>query len=207
MVDAMRLAFDALKLALEPAGAAATAALLGPVARAARRPARGRAGVRLEHRPRGLRAPGRRAGLGWIVARDALGRRATMAGAGWGGGSTRARAATPADLVVRDARILNTATGTLDPPATSPSAATRSSARTTATAAGARSTPAAGSWHPGFIDTHVHIESSLVLPAEFEQGRAAARHDDGDLRSRTRSPTCWAWPASATSSRRARASP
>ena len=23
---------------------------------------------------------------------------------------------------------------------------------------------------PGFIDTHVHIESSLVLPAEFEQG-------------------------------------
>ena len=31
MVDAMRLAFDALKLALEPAGAAATAALLGPL--------------------------------------------------------------------------------------------------------------------------------------------------------------------------------
>ena len=23
---------------------------------------------------------------------------------------------------------------------------------------------------PGFIDTHVHVESSLVLPAEFEQG-------------------------------------
>ena len=23
---------------------------------------------------------------------------------------------------------------------------------------------------PGFIDTHLHIESSLVLPAEFEQG-------------------------------------
>jgi threonine dehydratase len=31
MVDAMRLAFDGLKLALEPAGAAATAALLGPL--------------------------------------------------------------------------------------------------------------------------------------------------------------------------------
>jgi threonine dehydratase len=31
MVDAMRLAFDGLKLALEPAGAAATAALMGPL--------------------------------------------------------------------------------------------------------------------------------------------------------------------------------
>jgi threonine dehydratase len=31
MIDAMRLAFDGLKLALEPAGAAATAALLGPL--------------------------------------------------------------------------------------------------------------------------------------------------------------------------------
>ena len=31
MADAMRLAFETLKLALEPAGAAATAALLGPL--------------------------------------------------------------------------------------------------------------------------------------------------------------------------------
>ena len=31
MVDAMRLVHDTLKLALEPAGAAATAALLGPL--------------------------------------------------------------------------------------------------------------------------------------------------------------------------------
>jgi threonine dehydratase len=31
LIEAMRLAFEALKLALEPAGAAATAALLGPL--------------------------------------------------------------------------------------------------------------------------------------------------------------------------------
>ena len=31
MIEAMRLAFDDLKLTLEPAGAAATAALLGPL--------------------------------------------------------------------------------------------------------------------------------------------------------------------------------
>ena len=31
MIDAMRLALDSLKLVLEPAGAAATAALLGPL--------------------------------------------------------------------------------------------------------------------------------------------------------------------------------
>ncbi|MFL5335163.1 MAG: adenine deaminase [Geminicoccaceae bacterium] len=74
-----------------------------------------------------------------------------------------------ADLVIRNARLLNTATGTLD----------RSDIAicgdvvvgTHDTYAGRREIDAAGRIvAPGFIDTHLHIESSLVLPAEFEQG-------------------------------------
>jgi adenine deaminase len=74
-----------------------------------------------------------------------------------------------ADLVVRDARILNTATGTLDRGDIAICGdvivGTGDGYR------GRREIDAAGRVvAPGFIDTHVHVESSLVLPAEFEQG-------------------------------------
>ena len=36
---------------------------------------------------------------------------------------------------------------------------------------------------PGFIDTHLHVESSLVTPHEFDRCVTPARGDDGDLRS------------------------
>jgi adenine deaminase len=45
---------------------------------------------------------------------------------------------------------------------------------------------------PGFIDTHLHIESSLVTPFEFD--RCVLPHGVTTDRSatRTRSPMCWA---------------
>ena len=75
----------------------------------------------------------------------------------------------PADLVIRNARILNVATGTLDEGDIAicgdTIVGTHDSYR------GRREIDAKGRIvAPGFIDTHVHIESSLVLPAEFEQG-------------------------------------
>ena len=61
--DAMLLLFASAKLVTEPAGAAATAALLGPLARAPRRQARRRHRLRREHRPGDvLEAPRRRRG-------------------------------------------------------------------------------------------------------------------------------------------------
>ena len=75
----------------------------------------------------------------------------------------------PADLVVRNARILNTATGTVDPGDIAVCGerivGTHESYR------GRREIDAGGRIvAPGFIDTHLHIESSLVVPAEFERG-------------------------------------
>ena len=75
----------------------------------------------------------------------------------------------PADLVVRNARILNTATGTLDPGDIAICGdrivGTHDNYR------GRREIDVQGRIvAPGFIDTHLHIESSLVLPSEFEQG-------------------------------------
>ena len=57
MVDAMRLAFDTLKLTLGAGRCRRHRRTARPVARAARRPAGRRAGVRLEHRRGDLRAP------------------------------------------------------------------------------------------------------------------------------------------------------
>ena len=112
MIDAMRLAFDDLKLALEPAGAAATAALLGPLRE---------------------RLAGRRVGV--LVCGSNIDLASFAAGKLTSAGSIRAKldepawndrvrwldrridqgaGREPADLVVRNARILNTATGTLD---------------------------------------------------------------------------------------------
>ena len=73
-----------------------------------------------------------------------------------------------ADLVIRNARILNVATGTID--AGDVAICGRTIVGTHDTYLGRREIDAAGRiLAPGFIDTHVHIESSLVLPAEFER--------------------------------------
>ena len=75
-----------------------------------------------------------------------------------------------ADLVIRDARILNTATGAIDPPADI-AICGETIVGTQERYRGVRVIEAKGRIvAPGFIDTHVHIESSLVVPAEFEQG-------------------------------------
>jgi len=73
-----------------------------------------------------------------------------------------------ADLVIKGARILNVATGTLDPGDVAICGdwivGTHDDYR------GVREIDARGQIAaPGFIDTHVHIESSLVVPAEFER--------------------------------------
>ena len=74
-----------------------------------------------------------------------------------------------ADLVIRNARILNVATGTLDPGDVAICGDTI--VGTLDTYRGHREIDAEGRIvAPGFIDTHVHVESSLVLPAEFEKG-------------------------------------
>ena len=74
-----------------------------------------------------------------------------------------------ADLVIRNARILNVAAGTLDD-----GDVAICGDRIVGTLDryhGRREIDAGGRVvAPGFIDTHVHIESSLVVPAEFEQG-------------------------------------
>lgn len=89
---------------------------------------------------------------------EALGRRIDQ-GAGRG----------PADLVIRNARILNLATGTIDPGDVAICGDTI--VGTHDTYHGRREIDAAGRIvAPGFIDTHLHIESSLVLPSEFEKG-------------------------------------
>lgn len=76
----------------------------------------------------------------------------------------------PADLVVRDVRLLDVATGRLHPPAD-------------IAICGDTIVGTLGQWRgrvevdgsqriaaPGLIDTHVHVESSMVTPAEFEKG-------------------------------------
>ena len=86
-----------------------------------------------------------------------------------------------ADLVIRNARILNVATGTLDD-----GDVAICGDRIVGTLdryRGRREIDAGGRVvAPGFIDTHVHIESSLVVPAEFEQG-VLQHGTHGDLRS------------------------
>lgn len=75
-----------------------------------------------------------------------------------------------ADLAVRNARILNTATGTIDDPSDI-AVCGEVIVGTHERYRGRREIDAGGRIvAPGFIDAHVHIESSLVLPAEFEQG-------------------------------------
>ena len=80
-------------------------------------------------------------------------------------GSGRAEA----DLVIRNARLLNTATGTID--RGDIAICGEVVVGTHDTYRGRHEIDAAGRIAaPGFIDTHLHIESSLVLPGEFERG-------------------------------------
>jgi adenine deaminase len=74
----------------------------------------------------------------------------------------------PADLVIKGARILNVATGGLDPGDVAICGdwivGTHDAYR------GVRTIDGRGRIAvPGFIDTHVHVESSLVTPTEFER--------------------------------------
>ena len=108
-----------------------------------------------------------------------------------------------ADLVVRNARILNVATGTIDPGDVAICGDTI--VGTLDRYHGRREIDAGGRIvAPGFIDTHVHVESSLVLPAEFEQGVLPRGTTTADLRPARDRQRPRAAPASATSSRRAR---
>ncbi len=78
------------------------------------------------------------------------------------------RGAAPADLVLKNGRVFDLVTGTL----------TRSDVAicgdrivgTMESYSGAREIDIAGQVVvPGFIDTHCHVESSLILPAEFDR--------------------------------------
>ncbi|MEK0083220.1 adenine deaminase [Benzoatithermus flavus] len=74
-----------------------------------------------------------------------------------------------ADLVIRNARILDTATGTIAKGDIAICGETI--VGTHESYRGRREIDARGRIvAPGFVDTHLHIESSLVLPAEFERG-------------------------------------
>jgi len=74
-----------------------------------------------------------------------------------------------ADLVVRDARVLNTATGTIDGPC-DVAICGETVVGTHERYRGRREIDAGGRVvAPGFVDTHVHVESSLVPPPEFER--------------------------------------
>jgi adenine deaminase len=76
----------------------------------------------------------------------------------------------PADLVVRNARILNTTTGTVDE-AGDVAVCGDTIVGTHGTYRGRREIDAGGRvLAPGLIDTHLHVESSLVLPDAFEEG-------------------------------------
>src|SRR3954451_23801724 len=76
----------------------------------------------------------------------------------------------PADLAVKNARILNTANGTVDE-AGDVAVCGDTIVGTHAAYRGRREIEAGGPvLAPGLIDTHLHVESSLVLPDAFVEG-------------------------------------
>ena len=76
----------------------------------------------------------------------------------------------PADLVVRNARILDVGTGEIRPTADI-AIAGDTIVGTLEGYRGTREIDAQGRIVvPGFVDAHVHVESSMVTPAEFEKG-------------------------------------
>ena len=82
----------------------------------------------------------------------------------------QALAREPADLVIKNARLLNTATGRIEGP-TDIAIAGDTVVGTHGVFEGRQEIDALGRIvAPGFIDTHVHVESSMVVPAEFERG-------------------------------------
>ncbi len=82
----------------------------------------------------------------------------------------QALAREPADLVIRRACLLNTATGRIEGPMDI-AIAGDTIVGTHGVYEGQHEIDAYGRVvAPGFIDTHVHVESSMVLPAEFERG-------------------------------------
>jgi adenine deaminase len=82
----------------------------------------------------------------------------------------QALAREPADLVVKNARLLNTATGRIEGPMDI-AIAGDTVVGTHGVFEGQQEIDARGRIvAPGFIDTHVHVESSMVVPAEFERG-------------------------------------
>lgn len=73
-----------------------------------------------------------------------------------------------ADLVIRNARILNVANGTLEPGDVA--ICDDTIVGTYDEYQGAREIDAAGQIvAPGFIDTHVHVESTMITPSEFDR--------------------------------------
>jgi adenine deaminase len=78
------------------------------------------------------------------------------------------RGSTPADLVVKDVRLYDLVTGALVP--TDIAVCRDTVVGTYGEYRGAREIDGAGRVAvPGFIDTHLHVESSLVTPFEFER--------------------------------------
>jgi adenine deaminase len=76
----------------------------------------------------------------------------------------------PADLVVRHVRLLDVAAGQVHPPADI-AVCGDSIVGTLGSWRGRREIAGGGRIAaPGLIDTHVHVESSMVTPAEFEKG-------------------------------------
>ena len=73
-----------------------------------------------------------------------------------------------ADLVIKNARLLDVITGTITP--TDIAICDGTIVGTHDTYQGTRETDARGAFAaPGFIDTHLHVESSLVTPLEFDR--------------------------------------
>lgn len=76
----------------------------------------------------------------------------------------------PADLVVKNAHLLNTASGRIEGPMDI-AISGDTVVGTHGVYEGQHVIDAGGrTVAPGFIDTHVHVESSMVVPAEFEKG-------------------------------------
>ena len=105
----------------------------------------------------------------------------------------------PADLVLKNARLLDVITGAVTE--TDIAIVGDRIVGTHAQYRGHTEIDGSGRFAvPGFIDTHLHIESSLVTPLRVRPLRAAARRDHRDLRSARDRQRAWRRRASAISS-------
>ena len=118
-------------------------------------------------------------------------------------GSPRGRGERPADLVLRGGRVFDLVTGDLEESDVAICGDTVVGLH--ARYDGVREIDVAGRiLVPGFIDAHLHIESSLVTPFEFDRCVTPARRHHRDLRPARDRERPAAWRASPTSSRRRR---